>query len=911
MQRTEWHAKTVPEVVRQLKTSLETGLATEKARQRLEVGRNIVADGSRPKPLSILASQFTDTMVLVLLAATLLSALLGDLIDALTILTIVIINGILGFIQEYRAERSLEEIKKLSSSYAVVIRDGKRKRITAEEVVKGDIVEIEAGDRVPADMRLSMAVGLEIEESALTGESVPVRKTAEVLTEPKVPLGDRHNMAYMGTVVTRGRGRGIVVATGAETAMGEIAEMIKEPTDQTTPLQRRLDNLGRILIVICLGACLAVMLMGLARGENLMRMIMAGISLAVAAIPEGLPAIVTVVLALGVQRMARRRAIVRKLPAVETLGCTTVICSDKTGTLTQNEMTVRVLATIDNEALITGEGYAPEGEFIIDGRRDALKDPGLRLAVEIAYHCNHAEIVKENGRWMVQGDPTEGALRVMGKKAGLTRPLPVMREVPFDPERKMMSVVVRSGKGYRLYCKGALDVLLSRCTQVNTARGVEPISTGHRTWFLQRQEEWALQAYRVLALAYRDISETELRSLTDDKLESHLCLVGICGIVDPPRPAARSAVAECELAGIVPIMITGDHPATALAVARQIGISDGRVAIGPDEIERLSLKELADKALKVRVFARVSPQHKLKIVKALKSRNHVVAMTGDGVNDAPALKEADIGVAMGITGTEVTKEAADMVLADDDFSTIVAAVHEGRAIYDNIRKFIRYLLGGNIGEILTMLLASLFGMPLPLLPLQILWINLVTDGLPAMALGMEPPEPGIMERKPRPAGESIFSRGLGWNLVGRGIYIGISTLAVLTIGLTYSGFHGRVDLELARTMAFTNLVFAQLFYVFDCRSERLTPFELGFTSNRFLVLAVCCSVIMHLAAIYCPPLNPIFGTKPLDGWAWLVILAVTGGGMLIRWFWFWIRNTIIRPSRYGKLVDIETSKSSA
>jgi Ca2+-transporting ATPase len=907
MQKTNWHVQTVVDVAREWKTSLETGLASGVARKRLEAGRNVIAEAERPRPLSMLASQFTDTMVLVLLAATLLSGLLGDIIDAIVILTIVIINGILGFIQEYRAERSLEEIKKLSSPHATVVRDGKRQRIAAEEVVKGDMVEIEAGDRIPADMRLSITTSLEVEESCLTGESLPVRKTTDVLSDPKLPLGDRSNMAYMGTVVTRGRGRGVVVATGPETVMGEIAQMIKEPTDQTTPLQHRLNNLGKVLILICLGACLAVMIMGLYRGENLVRMIMAGISLAVAAIPEGLPAIVTVVLALGVQRMAKRKAIVRKLPAVETLGCTTVICSDKTGTLTQNEMTVRVLSTIDKEVFITGEGYSPQGEFLIDGGNDPLGDPALRLAIEIGYHCNHADVVKENGRWLVQGDPTEGALKVMGRKAGLKRAAPILREVPFESERKMMSVVIKNGKGYRVLCKGALDVLISNCSRIETAQGSRPFSAAHRQWFTDRQEEWAGQAYRVLALAYRDISEQELRSISDQKLESNLCLVGICGIIDPPRPAVLSAVTDCRQAGIVPIMITGDHPATACAVAQQTGISDGQVVIGPDDIDRLSLKELADKALEIRVFARVSPQHKLKIVKALKSRNHVVAMTGDGVNDAPALKEADIGVAMGITGTEVTKEASDMVLADDDFSTIVAAVHEGRAIYDNIRKFIRYLLGGNIGEILTMFLASLIGMPLPLLPLQILWVNLVTDGLPAMALGLEPPEPGVMERKPRPANESVFARGLGWHLIGRGVYIGISTLLVMAIGLTYSGFKGGVDLELARTMAFTNLVFAQLFYVFDCRSERFSPFELGFFKNPFLVGAVCCSVLMHLFAIYYTPMNPIFGTTPLDGWAWAVILAITGGGMLVRWCLYWIRKSATKYPQYGKLENIGTS----
>ncbi len=908
MQKMEWHTQTVVEVVREWKTSLDSGLPSEVVRQRLGAGRNVIADSDRQKPLSMLASQFTDIMVLVLLGATILSGLLGDVIDAIAILTIVIINGILGFVQEYRAERSLEEIKKLSSPFATVIRDGKRQRIAAEEVVKGDIIVIEAGDRIPADMRLGETTNLEIEESCLTGESLPVRKTTEAMPDPKLPLGDRSNMAFTGTVVTRGRGLGVVVATGSQTVMGEIAQMIKEPTDRATPLQHRLDNLGKVLILICIGACLAVMFMGLYRGENLVRMIMAGISLAVAAIPEGLPAIVTVVLALGVQRMARRKAIVRKLPAVETLGCTTVICSDKTGTLTQNEMTARRLSTIDREVFISGEGYAPDGDFIKTSRRsDPLRDRSIRLALEVGYHCNHAAIGKENGRWLLQGDPTEGALLVMGRKGGLKRQEPILREVPFDSERKMMSVVIKIEKGYRVLTKGALDVLLNNCTGILTAQGVRQLNTSHRNWATKLQEEWAGQAYRVLALAYRDISKTELRSLSDSKLESDLCLIGICGIIDPPRPAARLAVADCRKAGITPIMITGDHPATACAVAKQTDISEGQMFIGPDEIDSLSLKELAEKALKIRVFARVSPQHKLKIVKALRSRGHVVAMTGDGVNDAPALKEADIGVAMGIAGTEVAKEASDMVLADDDFSTIVAAVHEGRAIYDNIRKFIRYLLGGNIGEILTMFLASLIGMPLPLLPLQILWVNLVTDGLPAMALGLEPPEPGVMERKPRHAGESIFSRGLGWNLVGRGIFIGISTLAVMAIGLTYSGFTGQVNLELARTMALTNLVFAQLFYVFDCRSERFSPFELGFFTNPYLVGAVCCSILMHLSAVYYAPFNPVFGTTPLDGWAWIIILAISGGGIMFRWFLYWIRKTVISSSQYGKLETIETS----
>ncbi|NLV15845.1 MAG: calcium-translocating P-type ATPase, SERCA-type [Syntrophomonadaceae bacterium] len=906
MSDTDWHFKRITEVAQICGTDISLGLSERAALKKLDTGRNAIAGLDKPRPLAMLVSQFTDTMVLVLLGAAVLSGILGDLLDAGAILIIVLINGLLGFIQEYRAEKSLEEIKKLSSPFAIVVREGKKIRISAEELVTGDLVLLEAGDKVPADMRLFEVNSLEIEESSLTGESEPVLKSVQSLPAAGAPLGDRFNMAFMGTAVTRGRGRGIVVATGLQTVMGEIARLIARPSEQTTPLQKRLDSLGKVLIVICLCACLAVMMMGIYRGENLVRMVMAGISLAVAAIPEGLPAIVTVVLALGVQRMARRKAIVRKLPAVETLGCTTVICSDKTGTLTQNQMTVRKLYTAEQEVLITGEGYKPEGLFIgEEGEIKPLRNGLILTALEIGSSCNHAEIIKDNNQYTVQGDPTEGALLVMGRKAGIRNRAPILREAPFDSERKMMSVVIKTDQGYRILSKGALDTLLGKCTRILTSSGEKPLRASHRQLLTEKQEEWARDSMRVLALAYRDISGAGL-SADDERLESGLCLAGICGMIDPPRTSAKIAVEDCRQAGIVPIMITGDHPVTALAVARQTGISEGSSVIGPDEIDHLSPRELAEQALQIRVFARVSPQHKLKIVQALKRQGHVVAMTGDGVNDAPALKEADIGVAMGISGTEVTREAADMVLADDDFSTIVVAVHEGRGIYDNIRKFIRYLLGGNIGEILTMFLASLMGMPLPLLPLQILWVNLVTDGLPAMALGLEPPEPDVMQRKPRPPGESIFSNGLGWHLLGRGAFIGLSTLFVLIIGLAYSGVTGQSGLELARTMALTNLVLAQLLYVFDCRSEKHSPFELGFFSNPFLLGAVGCSVTMHLLVLYSPTLNRVFGTTPLEAWSWMVILAVAGAGILIKWGIKQSGKVLKRQDQYVKLENIRT-----
>lgn len=886
-----WHQEDTEKLLDFFGSSPGYGLTHREAGKRLEKTKNVIGPKKESNIWPILVSQFTDTMVLVLMAAAVLSGILGDFVDALAILVIVIMNGLIGFIQEFRAEKALDAIKKLSAPFATVIREGKRLKISGEDAVPGDIMVLEAGDRVAADIRLISSANLEIEESCLTGESQPVLKQTAALPGDCVALADQTNMAFMGTVVTRGRGLGLVVATGMNTVVGGIAQLIQDHSDQNTPLQRRLDHLSKVLIVVCIVTCLLVMALGLYRGENLMRMILTGISLAVAAVPEGLPAIVTVVLALGVQRMVKRHAIVRRLPAVETLGCTTVICSDKTGTITQNQMTVRKLATWDKELMVSGDGYSPEGRFTSDrGRENPLDYQGVRSLIEIGLLCNNSALDREGGHWILQGDPTEGALLALAKKAGVSRKGDLLREIPFDSERKRMSVVLMAKRGPRLYVKGALEAILPLCSGLWINNSIKVLTSAERQFFLNKQEEWAGEAHRVLAFAFRDIESNFYQKVNDKELESDLCLVGICGIIDPPRPGVARAVSECQRAGITPIMITGDHPATALAIARQVGIAQGFDAIGPAEIERTPVRELAHKAMERRVFARVAPQHKLKIVEALRSIGHVVAMTGDGVNDAPAIKEADIGIAMGQAGTEVAKEAADMVLANDDFSTIVAAVHEGRAIYENIRKFIRYLLGCNVGEVLTMFLASLLGMPLPLIPIQILWVNLVTDGLPAMALGLEPPEPGLMKRKPRKASESVFSRGLGWSIARRGLYIGVSTLAVLTIGLIYSKFNGFQDLELARTMAFTNLVFAQLFFVFECRSEEYSPFELGFFTNRALLAAVACSVVMQLMVVYFKPMNTIFETAPLPLWSWLVIACTAGWSFILKLGRFLIEN---------------------
>ncbi|MGE5371854.1 MAG: calcium-translocating P-type ATPase, SERCA-type [Solirubrobacterales bacterium] len=907
MKSNDWHALSADAAANRLDTDLKRGLGLRAVRERLALSRNVITQESKSGWQKLLLAQFTDTMVIVLMAATLLSALLGDLLDAVTILTIVVLNGILGFFQEYRAERALAAIQKMSAPSAAVIRNGQTLRIPAEELVPGDLVLVEAGDRVPADLRLVQAHAFEVEESCITGESLPSAKQAEAVLPGDTLLGDRKNMVFMGTMATRGRALGVVVATGMETIMGEIASFIQQKKNEETPLQARLSQLGKVLIAVCVVACLMVVALGLSRGENLIRMLMAGISLAVAAIPEGLPAIVTVVLALGVQRMAERHAVVRKLSAVETLGCTTVICSDKTGTLTQNEMTVRLAGTLNRTWTVTGEGYQPEGNLLDENGRKVKPsaDTGLQLLLETAAWCSHAEVAKEHGRWIVRGDPTEGALVVLGSKGGIGPKPEILREVPFDSDRKMMSMVVLRNGTIRICTKGALEALLPRCNSVMSGNRVIPLGRRETEKLNQRQQAWAQNALRVMAVAYRDLDGADFERMDDQQLESGLSLIGLCGMMDPPRPEVPAAVKQCVDAGITPIMITGDHPETAVAIARQIGMSQGTEVLGPHDIDQMGLKELAAKAVRVRVFARVSPHQKLKIVQALRSQGHVVAMTGDGVNDAPAVKEADIGIAMGMTGTEVTKEASAMVLADDNFATIVKAVHEGRGIYDNIRKFIRYLLGCNIGEVLTMFLASVIGLPLPMLPIQILWVNLVTDGLPAMALGLEKPEQDVMLRTPRRPDESVFSRGLGWRIAWRGVYIGITTLAALAAGLTLSAWAGTRDLALARTLAFTTLVFAQLFFVFECRSERYSPFEIGFFRNQALLAAVCCSVLMQLAVIYQPNMQRIFGTVPLEPFHWLIILLLTGSGFLFKFTVYIAGKLAGRASGYVKLGSVE------
>lgn len=857
------------------------GLDETEAKKRLkQVGLNQINEAEKASLLSVFFDQFKDFMVLVLLVATLISGLLGEYTDAIAIIAIVVINSVLGFVQEIKAEKSLSALKKLSAPTARVLRDGKWARVRAEELAPGDVVYLESGDRVPADLRFVQTDGLYIEESALTGESLPVSKHSNSLPSADVPLGDRKNMGYLGTLAVRGTGIGIVVHTGMMTEMGKIAHLIQATESTETPLQRRLEQLGKILIVISLLLTALVVVTGIIHGQDIYRMFLAGVSLAVAAIPEGLPAIVTIALALGVQRMIKRQAIVRKLPSVETLGCATVICSDKTGTLTQNKMTVTRMWTPAKMVEVMVEN-ADSSNFRVDGLAVIpQKDLSLTRLLEISVLCNNAVIQKgKEGKtetWIIDGDPTEGALLVAGGKAGLYQEKLVstwrrLRELPFDSERKMMSVVIQSPSSQTyLYTKGAPDVLLGRCTHILYQGKVVPLTDSLRTEIQEKNEELARQALRNLAFAYRELNQGQEKS-SESLLEKSLIFVGLVGMIDPPRAEVKEAIRICRNAGIKTVMITGDHQATADAIAVELGIkSSNGMTISGQELNQMSEEEFLQKANHIDVYARVSPEHKLQIVKTLQKVGHVVAMTGDGVNDAPAIKASDIGIAMGISGTDVSKEASSLVLADDNFSTIVSAIEEGRHIYDNIRKFISYLLASNVGEILVMFFAMLAGLPLPLLPIQILWVNLVTDGLPAMALGVDPAEGNTMSNPPRNSRESIFARGVGWKIITRGLMIGMCSL--LAFWVTYLEYPSYI--VIAQTVAFATLVMCQLIYVFDCRSEG-TIFKRNPLNNLPLLLAVASSVLLLLVVIYYPPLQPIFHTVPLGIREWILVCVTS------------------------------------
>lgn len=914
MQKHRWHCLFPDQALEILGSDYKKGLSARVAEQRLQhFGPNQLEQHRGISPWQVFVNQFKNFMVVVLLAATAISGFMGEVADAITIMIIVVFNAVLGFVQEYKAEKSMEALQRITAPEAFVLRDGLELSVPASSLVPGDIIILDTGNRVPADARLLETISLEVEESMLTGESLPVRKQYELLLAENAGLGDRRNMVFMGTVVTRGRGKALVVATAMATEMGQIFGLLQQTANEPTPLQRRLDHLGRWLVGLCLAICGIVVMTGVFRGEPPYQMFLAGVSLAVAAIPEGLPAIVTVSLAIGVQKMIRRKAIIRKLPAVETLGCATVICSDKTGTLTQNEMTVTRILAGDRFLEVTGKGFAPRGEFLEQGKLVVPgEDRSLEILLTISALCNNARLKrsgmaisglfrsKKEDSWQLTGDPTEGALLVAAAKAGIWRDsvekeIGRLEELPFDSERKRMSVIYgKPGQTAWLYTKGAPDVILSLCDRILLNNRVISLSPELRQKISLVNEELAAGALRVLGMAYKTLpaGKPDSEAL---QVERDLVFVGLAGMIDPPRPAAVKAVEHSRQAGIKTVMITGDHPLTARAIARELSVpaGPGQVMTGM-ELDHLSDNKLAERVEDITVFARVSPKHKLRIVKALKSCGHIVAMTGDGINDAPAVKEADIGVAMGKTGTDVTKEASAMVLADDNFATIAAAVEEGRAIYDNIRKFIRYLLSCNTGEVLTMFLITLLGFPIPLLPIQILWVNLVTDGLPAMALAVDKADPDVMQRRPRKPQDSIFAQGLGWKILSRGVYIGAGTSLVFLAAL----FLSNGDLAVARTMAFCTLVFSQLFHVFDCKSEKYSVFQLGFFSNPYLLAAVACSVTMQLAVVYWPVFQSIFNTVPLNAFQWGLILLVAGGSTIFKGLVYYILTPVMRRFVY-------------
>ena len=890
-----------------LGTDSERGLTSQEAeRRRIELGPNELPEAPPPSVVTLFLSQFTSIIVWVLIGAAVISGLLEDWLDAAAIVAIVFLNGLFGFVQEFRAERSLAGLRNMSVAMARVVREGVLRSIPARELVPGDVILLEAGDRVPADSRLIYATNFQSQEASLTGESTPVQKSAIALDRPDVLLGDRANMVFTGTIAVSGKARAVVVAISLQTELGRIATMIQQASEAErleTPLQRRLEQFGYTLLWVALAVVTVVFVLGSLRGEPLMAMFLTSVSLAVAAVPEGLPAVVTVTLALGVTRMVTRHALIRKLPAVETLGSATVICTDKTGTLTKNEMTVTRLFVGNRAFDVTGEGYAPIGvirensaELKVlspessdrqDGsspensapspQHSALTQaPALRELLTAAVLCNGATLREGNGTWHVIGDPTEGALLVAAAKVGLTKEgledtAPFTEEIPFDAERKMMTIIRRTADGNMAYVKGAPDVLLLRCTHRLTLDGVvEPLSAQHRKAILESNVSLARESLRVLAVAHRGLDDS-LMQLHADSVERGLVFLGLLAMKDPLRPEAVEAVRLCRQAGIITVMITGDHKETAVAIGREIGLSAGDdTALSGAEVDSLTDEQLTQLVERVTVYARVSAEHKLRIVQAWKRRGAIVAMTGDGVNDAPAIKAADIGVTMGLTGTDVTKEAADMVVTDDNFASIAAAVEEGRGVFDNIRKTVHFLLSCNVSELLVMLFATLLGLPLPLLPIQILWMNLVTDGIPALALAVDPKAPDLMARAPRRPEARLLDGGRLLAIGGEGLMLGLIALGAFSYCLY--GLH--LELDQARTVAFTMMVVVQLVHGFNCRSERLSLFQLGLGTNRVLVWAFLLSLVVQAAVLTVPAAASVFKVAALPIEVWLLMGAM-------------------------------------
>lgn len=848
-----WHSLSIEEISDHLQVTPETGLGSSEAQQRLQLtGPNVIRTSEGRGAWSILLEQFSDFMIIVLIVAAIISGLIGETKDAVAIIVIVLLNAVIGFIQGYRAEKALVALKKLAAPTARVRRDNKVVVIPSENLVPGDIVILESGDLVPADLRLFNLAQLQINEAALTGESQPVDKITDILEEDSLAVADRLNMTYKGTIVTRGRAEGVVTATGMETEIGKIATLLTEEPTTRTPLQKRLARFGRRLAILILIICAVIFVTGLLQGQPLLFMFLIAVSLAVAAIPEALPAVITISLALGARKMVNLNALIRSLPAVETLGSVTYICSDKTGTLTENSMRLEALYC---------DGTVHDSVLTDSSEHWDLISRLLVLSNDVHEGQDHA----------LQGDPTEVAMYAAArdagyKKAEIEKDLPRVNELPFDAERRRMTTIHQHNREFISFTKGAAEAVIDVCDKTLTADGVKSLDP---EGLHEQIEQLASQGYRVLGMAYRTWTRLP-DTVQADNIEDQLTFLGLVGLIDPPRQETYQSVTLCKTAGITPVMITGDHPATALAIARRLGIADdNQTVLTGQHLDEMNDEEFKSQVEKVRVYARVNPAQKIKIVKALQELGQFVAMTGDGVNDAPALKRADIGVAMGLKGTDVAREASQLVLLDDDFSTIVKAVREGRRIFDNIRKFIKYTLTSNSGEIWTLFLAPYLGLPIPLLPIHILWINLVTDGLPGLALVAEPGERDIMNRQPRPPNESIFSHGLWQHILWVGLLIGGISLAAQAWS-----FHSGSDAW--QTMVFTTLTFAQLGHVMVIRSERESLFSIGILSNRYIIGAVFLTILLQLATIYTPFLQPIFKTQPLTLQELSICFALAG-----------------------------------
>jgi Ca2+-transporting ATPase len=862
-----WHQKKTEEVIAETRTSMQGLSLAEAQRRLLETGPNALTEKRAKPPIMMFLEQFRDFMILILIAAAVISGFIGEVSDTIAIIVIVVLNAVIGFVQEYRAEKAMAALKQMAAPSAVVLRDGKAAAVAASEIVLGDVVIIEAGQVVPADMRLVQTALLKVDEAALTGESVPVEKITDALRDHDLPVGDRKNMAYKGTFATYGRGTGVVVATGMGTELGKIAMMLQEEEEVKTPLQRRLAVFGRKLAFAVLAICGIVFAVGVVRGTQPLLMLLTAISLAVAAIPEALPAVITISLALGAKKLVRQNALIRKLPAVETLGSVTYICSDKTGTLTMNRMTVEKIYA--DEGVVSAadmKGQGPRAETLKTSAFPESPAPALFAALALNNDARPGDDT-------IIGDPTEIALCVVAAKYGfdkktLEKEFPRAAEIPFDSQRKCMTTFHKMPGGYVSFTKGAADVLLDASVNILTSGGLKSVDADE---IRRVNEKLAAEGLRVLGAGMRRWDAIP-EDMSPENAETGLTFLGLAAMMDPPREEAAEAVSSCRAAGITPVMITGDHPVTAKAIAARIGILDDepKAVITGRELDKLTMEEFEERVDHIRVYARVAPEQKLKIIRALQDRGQFIAMTGDGVNDAPALKRADIGIAMGITGTDVSKEAAHMILLDDNFATIVKAVGEGRKIYDNIRKFIRYLLTTNSGEIWTLFLAPLAGLPIPLLPIHILWINLVTDGLPALALSVEPAEGDAMQRPPRDPKESIFAHGLGIHAVWVGLLMGGIVLFTQAWAIRTEHVHWQ-------TMVFTTLCLTQLGHVLAIRSEKKSLFTIGLFSNMALFGAVALTFVLQMATVYVPYLNGIFKTEPLSSGELLLVLALSSG----------------------------------